>query len=36
VDLPLGDKPLGHQWIFKQKKQTDEIIEKYKARVVVK
>jgi hypothetical protein len=34
VDLPL-EKPIGHKWIFKEKKN-DGTIDKYKARFVVK
>ena len=36
VDLPLGSKPLGYNWIFKKKMKADESINKYKARLVIK
>ena len=36
VDLPSGEKPIGHQWIFKRKYFPDGSIEKYKARLVAK
>ncbi|GKA39172.1 zinc finger, CCHC-type containing protein [Tanacetum coccineum] len=34
VDLPPGCKPLGYKWIFKKKMKADDIIDKYKARLV--
>lgn len=36
VDLPPGQKPIGHKWIFKRKLRPDGTIEKYKARIVAK
>ena len=36
VDLPPGQKPIGHKWIFKKKFRPDGTIEKYKARLVAK
>ena len=36
VDLSPGKKPLGSKWIFKRKMKADDIIDKYKARLVVK
>ncbi|CAL8118819.1 unnamed protein product [Prunus armeniaca] len=36
VDLPPGNKPLGYKWIFKKKMKADGLIDKYKARFVVK
>nr|GEW39700.1 zinc finger, CCHC-type [Tanacetum cinerariifolium] len=34
-DLPPGCKPLGYKWIFKKKMKVDEIIDKFKARLVL-
>ncbi|XP_074560084.1 uncharacterized protein LOC141816146, partial [Curcuma longa] len=36
VDLPPGSKPLGCKWIFKRKKKSDDTIDRYKARLVIK
>ncbi|CAM8920306.1 unnamed protein product [Rhodiola kirilowii] len=36
VDLPQGCKPLDSKWIFTKKMKVDGIIEKYKARLVIK
>ena len=36
VDLPPGCKPLTSKWIFKRKRKVDELIDKYKARLVIK
>nr|GEZ45972.1 zinc finger, CCHC-type [Tanacetum cinerariifolium] len=36
VDLPPGCKLLGYKWIFKKKMKSDGIIDKYKARLVIK
>ena len=36
VDLPPGNKPLQCKWIFKRKMKADGVIDKYKARLVVK
>ena len=35
VDLPLGNKPLVSNWIFKSKMKANGTIDKYKARPVV-
>jgi hypothetical protein len=34
TDCPNGCKPIGCKWIFKKKLRSDDIIEKYKARLV--
>ncbi|KAB2632504.1 DNA polymerase zeta catalytic subunit-like [Pyrus ussuriensis x Pyrus communis] len=36
VNLPPGNKPIGHKWIFKRKLRPDGTIDKYKARLVAK
>ena len=36
VDLPPGCKPLSSKWVFKRKRKVDRLIEKYKARLVIK
>ena len=36
VDLPLGSKPLGYKWIFKNKMKANGTIDKFKARLVIK
>ena len=36
VDLPLGSKPIGCEWIFKKKMKVDGTIDMFKARLVVK
>ncbi|CAM8913859.1 unnamed protein product [Rhodiola kirilowii] len=36
VDLPPGYKPLGNKWIFRKKMKVDCIIDKFKARLVVR
>ena len=36
VDLPLDNKHLGYKWIFKRKMKQDVLIDKYKARLVMK
>ncbi|KAB2595479.1 DNA polymerase zeta catalytic subunit-like [Pyrus ussuriensis x Pyrus communis] len=36
VNLPPGNKPIGHKWIFKRKLRPDGTINKYKARLVAK
>ncbi|GJW82156.1 putative RNA-directed DNA polymerase [Tanacetum coccineum] len=36
VDLLPGCKPLGYRWIFKKKMKSDDTIDKYKARLVIK
>ncbi|GKF77875.1 zinc finger, CCHC-type containing protein [Tanacetum coccineum] len=35
TDLPPGCRPLGCKWIFKRKLKVDEIIKKFKARLVI-
>ena len=36
VDPPKGRKLIDHKWILKIKRKVDSIIERYKARLVVK
>ena len=36
VDLPLGCKPLSSKWVFKRKMKVNELIDKYKVRLVIK
>ncbi|CAM8902193.1 unnamed protein product [Rhodiola kirilowii] len=36
VNLPQGCKPLDSKWIFTKKMKVDGIVEKYKARLVIK
>lgn len=36
ADLPLRCKPIGYRWLFRKKYKPDEIIEKYKARLIAK
>ncbi|XP_068304222.1 uncharacterized protein [Pyrus communis] len=36
VNLPPGNKPIGHKWNFKRKLRSDGTIDKYKARLVAK
>ena len=36
VDLPPRSKSLGYKWIFKRKMKVDDIINRYKATLVVK
>ena len=36
VDFSPGSKPLKYKWIFKRKMKADGLIDKYKARLVVK
>ena len=36
VDLPLGKKAIGFKWVFRLKKNPDESIKYFKARVVAK
>nr|GFA02785.1 hypothetical protein [Tanacetum cinerariifolium] len=35
TDLPPGCRPLGCKWIFKKNLKVDEIVEKFKARMVI-
>ncbi|KAE8675254.1 hypothetical protein F3Y22_tig00111689pilonHSYRG00088 [Hibiscus syriacus] len=36
VPLPLGRKPIGNKWVFKIKRNGDDQVERYRARLVVK
>jgi hypothetical protein len=36
IDRPVGYKPVGCKWVFKNKLRTDGTIEKYKANLVAK
>lgn len=36
VELPLGKKIVGYKWVFMMKFKYDGIVDKYKARLVVK
>ncbi|KAE8704116.1 hypothetical protein F3Y22_tig00110461pilonHSYRG00160 [Hibiscus syriacus] len=36
VPLPQGRKPIGNKWIFKIKRNSDDQVERYRARLVVK
>ena len=36
VDVPKGVKPTGCRWVFKVKYNTDDSVNRYKARLVVK
>jgi vacuolar-type H+-ATPase catalytic subunit A/Vma1 len=36
VERPYGFKPIGSKWVFKKKLRSDDIIERYKARLVIK
>ena len=36
VDLPIGCKPIGCKWVFKNKKDSKGQVERFKARLVVK
>jgi len=36
VDLPSGIKPINCKWVFKVKYYSDESIERYKARLVIR
>ena len=36
MDLPPRSKSLGYKWIFKRKMKVDDIIDRYKATLVVK
>eukprot|EP00253_Pinus_taeda_P029741 PITA_29741 len=36
VELPVGRKPIGRKWVFKNKKNAEGRVEKYKARLVAK
>ena len=36
MDLPPGCKPLSSKWVFKRIRKVDGLIDKYKARLVIK
>jgi hypothetical protein len=36
VELPVGSNPIGSKWVFKNKLNVEEKVEKYKARLVAK
>ncbi|KAE8730652.1 putative galacturonosyltransferase 6 [Hibiscus syriacus] len=36
VPLPQGRKPIGNKWVFKIKRNVDDQVERYRARLVVK
>ena len=36
TQLPLGNKAIPCKWVFKRKLNADGIIERYKARLVIK
>ena len=36
VDFTFGSKTVGCKWVFKKKLRPDGIVDKYKARLVVK
>eukprot|EP00253_Pinus_taeda_P014960 PITA_14960 len=36
VDPPLGTKPIGCKWVYKDKYKTDGSVDKYKAKLVAK
>ena len=36
VELPVGRKPIGNKWVFKNKTNAEGKVEKYKARLVAK
>ena len=36
MGLPPGCKPLSSKWVFKRKHKVDGLIDKYKARLVIK
>ncbi|GKF99176.1 gag-pol polyprotein, partial [Tanacetum coccineum] len=36
VPLPGGRKPIGNKWVYKIKKNGDDQVERYRARLVVK
>ena len=36
VQLPKGEKAIGHKWVFKVKLWADGSLERYKARLVAK
>ena len=36
VDPPLGTKPIGYKWVYKNKYKADGSLDKHKARLVEK
>ena len=36
VDLPLGKKAIGNEWVYKIKQKQDGFVDRYKARLVAK
>jgi len=36
VTLPQGRKPIGNKWVYKIKRNNDDQVERYRARLVVK
>ena len=36
VELPNGSKPIGCKWVFKTKIESNDQVERYKARLVTK
>ena len=36
MDFPPGCKPLSSKWVFKRKRKVDGLVDKYKARLVIK
>ena len=36
VDLPSGKKPINYKWVYKVRYNSDESIEWYKARLVIR
>ena len=36
VDPPLGTKPIGYKWVYKNKYKVDGSLDKHKARLVAK
>jgi hypothetical protein len=36
TDLPYGYKPIGVKWVYKNKITPQDIIERHKARLIVK
>lgn len=35
-DLPLGKKPIGCKWVYKIKYNSDDTVERFKSRVMVR